>query len=207
MRHSLTLFTGEDDLLSHRVRMVLAWKNVTHERVVVDPADPPEELRQINPYHSIPTIAERSVVLYAPCVVTEYLDERYPHPPMLPIDPLARARLRLTTLRMEHDWVPKIYAIQHGDEEQASIARKQLESLVASSVPLFRASKYFLNPELSLADALVAPILWRLESLGVELPQNSKPVVDYMTKVFKLPAWEKSMTEQEIKLRNWPGLS
>lgn len=204
MRHNLTLFTGGDDLLSHRVRFVLAVKNVEHVRVEVDPASPPEELRQINPYHSIPTITEREIVLYSPCVITEYLDDRYPHPPMMPVDPLSRARLRLSMLRMEHDWVPKVHAIQYGSDEQAAVARRQLTALVASSVPLFRASKYFLNPELSLADALVAPILWRLEAMGVELPSNGKPIYDYMTKIFKMPAWQKSLTEQEKELRVWP---
>lgn len=204
MRHNLTLFTGTDDLLSHRARFVLAIKNVEAEIVEVDPANPPEELRKLNPYHSVPTIVSRELVLYSACVVTEYLDERYPHPPLMPVDPLSRARLRLSVLRMEHDWVPKVYAIQHGSDEQAAVARKQLAAEIAAAVPLFKASKYFLNPELSLADALVAPILWRLETLGVPLPNNSKPIEDYMAKVFKLPAWNKSLTEQERELRVWP---
>lgn len=204
MRHQLTLFTGRDDVLSHRVRLALAIKGVPHERVIVDPADPPQELMQLNPYHSVPTITEREIVLYAPCVVSEYIDDRYPHPPLMPADPLAKARLRLTTLRLEHDWVPLIYQIANGDQDQVEEARVKMTALLANSLPLFKASKFFLNPELSLADCLMAPILWRLDALGVAMPDNSKAIDDYMARIFKMPYWDRSMTEDERKMRVWP---
>lgn len=205
MRHQLTLFTGRDDVLCHRVRLALAIKGVTHERVEVDAGNPPDELTQLNPYHSVPTLTEREVVLYAPCVVSEYIDDRYPHPPLMPADPLAKARLRLATLRLEHDWVPLVYQITQGDAAQAAEARTQMTALLATSLPLFKASKFFLNPEFSLADCLMAAILWRLDALGVALPEGGKPIEDYMTRIFKAPFFERSLMDDERKLRKLPA--
>ena len=205
MRHQLTLFTGRDDVLCHRVRIALSMKGAVYESVIVDPTNPPDELMQLNPYHSIPTLVEREIVLYAPCVVSEYIDDRYPHPPLMPADPLAKARLRLTTLRLEHDWVPLIYQINFGEPEQAEEARSKMTALLTSALPLFKASKFFLNPEFSLADCLMAAILWRLEALGVALPENSKPIEDYMFRIFKTPFFERSLTNDERKLRALPN--
>ncbi len=149
MRNTLTLFSSTDDVLCHRVRLVLAAKGVTYDLVAVDPQNPPEDLIDLNPYHSVPTLVERELVLYAASVVSEYLDERYPHPPLMPVDPLSRARLRLAMLRIEHDWVPQVQAIQLGNKTQAEAGRKRLKELLTASVPLFKASKFFLNPEMS----------------------------------------------------------
>ena len=205
MRNTLTLFSANDDALCHRVRLVLAAKGVTYDLVPVDAQNPPEDLIDLNPYHSVPTLVERELVLYAASVVSEYLDERYPHPPLMPVDPLSRARLRLAMLRIEHDWVPQVQAIQMGNKTQAEAGRKRLKELVAQSVPLFKASKFFLNPEMSLADCAIAPIIWRLESLGVALPKDGKAIEDYGNRLFRHPAFVRSLTDQEKKLRELPG--
>ena len=205
MRNTLTLFSANDDALCHRVRLVLAAKGVTYDLVPVDAQNPPEDLIDLNPYHSVPTLVERELVLYAASVVSEYLDERYPHPPLMPVDPLSRARLRLAMLRIEHDWVPQVQAIQMGNKTQAEAGRKRLKELVAQSVPLFKASKFFLNPEMSLADCAIAPIIWRLESLGVALPKDGKAIEDYGNRFFRHPAFVRSLTDQEKKLRELPG--
>lgn len=205
MRNTLTLFSANDDALCHRVRLVLAAKGVTYDLVPVDAQNPPEDLIDLNPYHSVPTLVERELVLYAASVVSEYLDERYPHPPLMPVDPLSRARLRLAMLRIEHDWVPQVQAIQMGNKAQAEAGRKRLKELVAQSVPLFKASKFFLNPEMSLADCAIAPIIWRLESLGVALPKDGKAIEDYGNRFFRHPAFVRSLTDQEKKLRELPG--
>ncbi|PZU27337.1 MAG: stringent starvation protein A [Stenotrophomonas sp.] len=205
MRNTLTLFSANDDALCHRVRLVLAAKGVTYDLVPVDAQNPPEDLIDLNPYHSVPTLVERELVLYAASVVSEYLDERYPHPPLMPVDPLSRARLRLAMLRIEHDWVPQVQAIQMGNKTQAEAGRKRLKELVAQSVPLFKASKFFLNPEMSLADCAMAPIIWRLESLGVALPKDGKAIEDYGNRFFRHPAFVRSLTDQEKKLRELPG--
>jgi len=138
-------------------------------------------------------------------VFTEYLDERYPHPPLMPVDPLSRARLRLAMLRLEHDWVPEVRTIQTGTKANAEAARKRLKELVATSVPLFKAYKFFLNPEMSLADCAMAPIIWRLESLGVPLPKDGKVIQDYGNRIFRNPGFTRSLTPQERNLRELPA--
>lgn len=204
MRNALTLFSSADDVLCHRVRLVMAAKGVAYDLIMVDPQSPPEDLLDLNPYHSVPTLVERDLVLYASSVVTEYLDERYPHPPLMPVDPLSRARLRLAMLRIEHDWVPQVQAIQVGSKAQADAARKRLKELVTASVPLFQASKFFLNPEMSLADCAMAPIIWRLQALDIPLPRDGKAIEDYGNRIFRNPGFARSLTPQERHLRDLP---
>lgn len=201
MRNALTLFTARDCPSCHRVRMVLAAKGVSYDTVMVDPNNPPEDLMDVNPYHSVPTLVERELVLYSASVVCEYLDERYPHPPLMPIDPLSRARVRLAMIRMEHEWIPLVQQIQHGTKSQVENARKQLHDLIVSSVPLFKASKFFLNAEMTLLDCAMAPVIWRLPSLGIKLPKEAKPVEDYGQRIFANPGFTRSLTEDE-KLLN-----
>ena len=204
MRNTLTLFSSVDDVLCHRVRLVLAAKGVTFDLVPVDAQNPPEDLIHLNPYHSVPTLVERELVLYAASVVSEYLDERYPHPPLMPVDPLSRARLRLAMLRIEHDWVPQVQAIQMGNRQQAEAGRKRLKELLTESLPLFKASKFFLNPEMSLADCAMAPVIWRLKALDVPLPKDGKAIEDYGNRIFRHPGFLRSLTDQERKLRELP---
>jgi RNA polymerase-associated protein len=206
LRNTLTLFSARDCVLCHRVRLVLAAKGVNYDLVPVDPAHPPEDLIDLNPYHSVPTLVERELVLYSASVVTEYLDERYPHPPLMPIDPLSRARLRLAMLRLEHEWVPHVQAAQQaGSKAQADNARKQLRDLVLAALPLFKASKFFLNPEMSLADCAMAPIVWRLHALDVPLPSDGKAIEDYGNRIFRSPGFVRSLTSQEKNLRDLPA--
>lgn len=206
MRNALTLFSGRDDVLSHRVRLVLAAKGVSYELVPVDPTNPPEDLLDLNPYHSVPTLVDRDLVLYSASVVTEYLDERYPHPPLMPVDPLSRARLRLAMLRMEHEWVPQVQAIQYGTKAQVDAARKQLREQLMASLPLFKVSKFFLNPEMSLADCALAPIVYRLPALNVQLPKEAKAIEDYGQRIFRSPGFVRSLTAEERALRDLPPL-
>lgn len=204
LRNALTLFSARDCVVCHRVRLVLAAKGVSYEMVPVDTANPPEDLVDLNPYHSVPTLVERDLVLYAASVVSEYLDERYPHPPLMPVDPLSRARLRLAIINIERDWVPQVQAIQAGGKTQAEAGRKALKELLLGALPLFKASKFLLNSEMSLADCAMAPIIWRLPALGVLLPKEAKLIEDYGMRIFRNPGYTRSMTAEEKLLRELP---
>jgi RNA polymerase-associated protein len=194
------LYSTADDIQCHRTRLVLAAKGVSYERVIVDPGKPPEDLLDLNPYASTPTLVDRDLTLYGTSVICEYLDERYPHPPLMPIDPLSRARLRLASLRIELDWLPEVDTIRAGGRP-ADAARKRLREHLLASLPLFKASKFFLNPEMSLADCLVAPVVWRLPWLGVDLGREGKPILDYGERLFHSQGFARSMTTDEKAMR------
>ena len=198
-RTVLTLFTAPDDVQSHRVRLVLAAKGVVYDRVEVAPGKPNEELLSINPYGDTPTLQDRDMVLYEPDLVCEYIDERYPHPPLMPVDPLSRARLRLACVRIERDWVPEVHHIRAGGRP-AEAARKRLRDHLMAALPLFKAAKFFLNPEISLADCLVAPVVWRLPSLAVSWPKDAKPIIDYGERMFRSQGFARSLTAEERML-------
>jgi RNA polymerase-associated protein len=195
-RTVLTLFTTMDGIQSHRVRMVLAAKGVVYDRVEVRSDKPPEDLRDLNPYANVPTLVDRDLVLHETSVICEYLDERYPHPPLMPIDPLSRARLRLSMVRVEQDWLPLIDTIGAGGR-RADTARKHLREQLLASRPLFKAAKFFLNPELSLADCLVVPVIWRLPMLGVKLGREGKVITDYGERIFHSQGFTRSLTNEE----------
>lgn len=203
-RNGLTLYSALDDVVCHRVRLVLAAKGVPYDLVPVDPQAPPEDLIDLNPYQSVPTLVERDLVLYSALVVTEFLDERYPHPALMPMDPISRARVRLATLRIEHEWVPQVQAIQMGNKSQADAGRKRLLELLTAAIPLFKASKFFLNSDMSLADCAMAPIIWRLDALDVPMPKDGKAIEDYGNRIFRNPGFSRSLTEAERKLRILP---
>jgi RNA polymerase-associated protein len=199
-RTVLTLYTTADDIQCHRARLVLAAKGVSYERVLVDPAKPPEDLIDLNPYASTPTLIDRDLSLFDTAVVCESLDERYPHPPLMPIDPQSRARLRVAAVRIEKDWLPEVDTIRAGGRP-VEAARKRLREQLLSTLPLFKASKFFLNPEMSLADCLVAPVIWRLPWLGVDLGREGKPIIDYGERLFHSQGFARSMTDQEKVMR------
>jgi RNA polymerase-associated protein len=200
-RTVLTLFSGRDDLASHRARLVLAAKGVSYELLLVDPTNPPEDLLDLNPYHSVPTLVDRDLVLYDVNVIAEYLDERYPHPPLMPVDPLSRARVRLGVARLERDWFPYVETILSGTKSTSETARKRLREGLLASVPVFKASKFFLNSEMSLADCALAPLIWRLPALGVVLPREAQVIHDYGERIFRNPGFTRSMTDEEKQMR------
>ncbi|HVJ61384.1 MAG TPA: glutathione S-transferase N-terminal domain-containing protein [Tahibacter sp.] len=200
-RTVLTLYSARDCVHCHRVRLVLAAKGVSYDLVLVDPAKPPEDLSDLNPYNSVPTLVDRDLVLYETGVISEYLDERYPHPPLMPIDPLSRARLRLAMVRLERDWLP-LAEQSAGTSKTAEAARKRLRENLVSALPLFKASKFFLNPEMSLADCALAPLIWRLPSLGVALPREAHAIVEYGERIFRNPGFTRSLTAEEKLLRD-----
>ena len=203
-RSSMTLFSDARDHYSHRVRMVLAEKGVTVDIVDVDPNKKPEALAEINPYNNLPTLLDRDLVLYEANVIMEYLDERFPHPPLLPVYPVQRALSRLWITRVEKEWSSKldILMANKGRETVITKARKELRESVIAIAPIFGEMPYFMNEEFTLVDCCVAPILWRLKEVGVTLPEKStRPLLKYMQMMFEREAFRASLTETEIEMQ------
>lgn len=203
-RSSMTLFSDARDHYSHRVRMVLAEKGVTVEIIDVDPSKKPEDLAEINPYNSLPTLLDRDLVLYEANVIMEYLDERFPHPPLLPVYPVQRALSRLWITRVEKEWSSKLDILMAGKGRETVItkARKDLRESVIAIAPIFGEMPFFMNEEFSLVDCCVAPILWRLKEVGITLPEKStRPLLKYMHKMFEREAFRTSLTETEIEMQ------
>lgn len=201
-RSIMTLFSKPTCPHSHRVRLVLAEKNINVEIVDVVGDNLPEDLLDLNPYHSVPTLVDRELVLYDSRVIIEYLDERFPHPPLMPVDPVSRAQFRLALFRIEKDWYGLIDQIQDNmDRRQANKARKILRESILASVDVFRAKKYFLSDEFSLVDCTIAPILWRLPHYEIDLPAQAKPILEYARDVFSRASFRNSLTELEQEMR------
>lgn len=197
----MNIYSSPVCLLCHRTRIVLAEKDITCETVDVDLNKLPEDLAELNPYNTVPTLVDRDLVLYDSRIIIEYLDERFPHPPLMPVDPVSRAKTRIALMRVEQDWYPLVQDILNKSEKVVAKARKELrESLIASS-EVFKAKPYFLSDDFSLVDATIAPILWRLPVLGIELPKEAKPVLNYAERIFKRKTFVESLTEAEREMR------
>ncbi|VAW79903.1 Stringent starvation protein A [hydrothermal vent metagenome] len=199
-RPVMTLFSDASCPQSHRVRMVLAEKGIMVEIINVDPDNLPEDLIDLNPYQSVPTLMDRELVLYDPQVIIEYLDERFPHPPLMPVDPVSRARSRLALFRIEKDWYTMLTDMEKG-EKTAAKARKALRDSLASSAEVFAAKPFFLSDDFSLVDTSLAPIMWRLKHYRIELPAQAKPVMDYAERLFARETFQASLTETEREMR------
>jgi RNA polymerase-associated protein len=197
----MTLFSDPQDLQSHRVRVVLAEKSVTCDIIDVDPLNPPEDVIDLNPYGSTPLLVDRDLVLFEAGVIMEYLDERFPHPPLLPVDPVSRANARQFIYRIERDWYELAHQILAGGKT-ATKGRKELKETLTTSAPIFAAKPFFMSDEFSLVDASIAPLLWRLPVLGVELNGSAaKAVNSYAANLFKRPGFLLSLTEAEREMR------
>jgi len=203
-RSSMVFFSDPTDHYSHRVRIVLAEKGVTVDLVEGDTAHPPAELGDLNPYNSMPTLVDRDLVLYQSHVMMEYLDERFPHPPLLPVYPVARAESRLFMWRIEKDWCTLIESIQNSRSDNVvKKATKELRESILAIAPIFAEKPFFMNDEFTLVDCCIAPILWRLPSLGVDIrpSKQSKPLLAYMDALFNRESFQQSLSEQERELR------
>jgi RNA polymerase-associated protein len=200
-RSVMTLFSDPADLHSHRVRVVLAEKNVTCDIVDVDPLNLPEDVMDLNPYGNAPTLVDRDLALYDSRIISEYLDERFPHPPLLPVDPVSRASSRLYMYRVEKDWYSKVDTILSGGKA-ATKARKELKEELTAAAPILDAKPFFMSDEYSLVDASIAPLLWRLPALGIELTgAAAKAVNGYAARLFKRDGFVLSLTEAEREMR------
>ena len=197
----MTLFSKADDVWSHRTRIVLAEKSIHVEAIDVDDGNLPEDLLDLNPYQSVPTLVDRDLVLYDSRVIMEYLDERFPHPPLMPVDPVARAQFRLALYRIERDWYGLIEQIRHPDRKEGQKARKVLRDSVLASADVFQARPFFLSDEFSLVDATIAPVLWRLPAWEIELGTQAPAITRYMNLVFSRPTFRHSLSRVEQDMR------
>jgi RNA polymerase-associated protein len=198
----MTLFSAPNDPWSHRTRIVLAEKGISIDIVSVEPGKLPEDLLDLNPYHSVPTLVDRDLVLYDSRVIIEYLDERFPHPPLMPVDPVTRAQFRLALYRIERDWYALVQQIeQEPDKKQTVRLKKILRDTVLQSTELFKVKPYFLSDEFSLVDATIAPVLWRLPYYEIDLPPQAQPIIKYAGLIFSRPAFRESLSDAEQEMR------
>ncbi|MCH7897941.1 MAG: glutathione S-transferase N-terminal domain-containing protein [Proteobacteria bacterium] len=200
-RSVMTLFSRPTDIHSHRTRLVLAEKNINIEITSVLGSELPEDLMDLNPYHTVPTLIDRDLTLNDSGVIIEYLDERFPHPPLMPVDPVTRAQFRLALFRIESDWYSLAEEADGPDGKLSSKSKKMLRESILQSAELFAARTYFLNDEFSLVDCSIAPILWRLPVYGIDLGDKAEAIEAYMQRVFARRSFQQSLTELEQEMR------
>ncbi|MBA58385.1 MAG: stringent starvation protein A [Gammaproteobacteria bacterium] len=202
---SMVFYSDGSDHYSQRVRLVLSEKGVAVEIIDVDPGAVPEDIASLNPYNSLPTLVDRELVLYESQVIMEYLDERFPHPPLLPVYPVARAQSRLYVYRIQRDWCGYVDTILAGRSKDTVIdrSRKEFRESLLAIAPIFSEKPFFMSEEFTLVDCCVAPILWRLPLLGIELPpKQGKGIHDYMERVFDRESFRASLSEVESDIRD-----
>ena len=199
-RSVMTLYSDPTDPYCHRVRLVLAEKNITYEVEDIDPLNVPEEVMELNPYGTLPTLVDRDLKLYESRIIMEYLDERFPHPPLLPVDPVSRSTSRLLMYRVDNDWYTQMNIILSGKKEAAK-ARKELRESLIATAPVFSAKPFFMSEEFSLVDCAIAPLLWRLQELGIEIPASAKGLHEYSKRLFDKESFIKSLSEPEQEMR------
>ena len=204
-RSAMTLFSDSSSHYSHRVRIVLAEKGVSVDLVESVDGVPAAELGDLNPYNTMPTLIDRDLILYESKVMMEYLDERFPHPPLLPVYPVARAESRLFMYRVERDWCLLVDTIlKSSDKSAVAVARRDLGDSLTALSPLFAEKAFFMSEDFTLVDCCIAPILWRLPALGIEIraSKQTKPLYEYMERLFSREAFQESLsvTEREMRL-------
>jgi len=201
-RSIMTLYSNSNDLYSHQVRIVLAEKGVTVDVIPVNPEKLPGTLLEINPYGCLPTLVDRDLVLYDSRIILEYLDERFPHPPLMPVYPVARAECRRMMFRIDKDWYSLTNRLlqMDGSEREYPLLLKELQDALIQMAPLFASRPYFLSEEFTFIDCWIAPLLWRLPKLGIQLADAAKPVMHYAERLFQRPSFKVSLSEAEKEL-------
>ena len=200
-RAVMTLFSAPGEPQSHRVRIVLAEKANDMDVISVVPGRYPEDLLDLNPYRSLPTLVDRDLVLYDARVIIDYLDERFPHPPLMPVDPVLRAQFRLAMYRIERDWYGLADQIEREtDRKNQARLKKELRDAMLESADLFKIKPYFLSDEFSVVDATIAPILWRMRRYEIELPPQAQAMSRYAATVLARPTFRASLSDVELEM-------
>ncbi len=201
-RPVMILYSDSNCPYSHRARIVLAEKNITAEVISIDDHHLPEDLLDLNPYNSLPTLVDRDLVLYHSRIIMEYLDERFPHPPLMPIDPVSKAQSRLFLYRIERDWFSLLDDLKGTDNSKADKARIVLRDGLMAVAPIFEQKPFFMSDEFSLVDCTLATLLWRLPMYQIEIPPQSKALLEYAERLFERETFQSSLTGAEHEIRN-----
>jgi stringent starvation protein A len=197
----MTLYSGTTDPYSHRCRIVLFEKGMDFQVIDVDLANKPEDLAVINPHNTVPVLVERDLVLEQANIINEYIDERFPHPQLMPADPVMRARARLFLHNFEEQLFDHIKDIESDNQKAADKARSTIRDNLTQIVPLFSKQEYILGDDFSMLDVAIAPLLWRLGHYGIELPKQAAPLLKYAERIFSRPAYIEAMTPSEKAMR------
>ena len=196
----MSLYSDASDAACHAVRIVLAEKAINVEIMDVTPEDRPEDLNALNPYDTILTLVDRELVLYEPQIIMEYLDERFPHPPLMPVDPVSRANNRLYRYRVQRDMYSVMNRLDRGEAGSPSAHRRALRDHLTAIAPAFSQKKFFMSDEFSLADCFIAPVLWRLRHYQLKLPHQAKGLRVYADRLFDREAFAASLSEAEREM-------
>ncbi len=197
----MTLYSGSTDPYSHRCRIVLFEKDMDFEVIDVDLHNKPEEVASISPSGKMPVLVERDLILTESNIINEYIDERFPHPQLMPPDPVMRARARLVLFNFEHDLFTHVNTLEHSLSKASDKARQEIRDSLSQLTPILTKQKYLMNDEFSMLDVAIAPLLWRLEHYGIELPKVAAPVLKYRERLFSRPAFISALTPTEKALR------
>ncbi|MGK2952713.1 MAG: glutathione S-transferase N-terminal domain-containing protein [Thiobacillus sp.] len=197
----MTLYSGSTCPYSHRCRIVLFEKDMDFEVIDVDMHNKPEEVASISPSGKMPVLVERDLILTESNIINEYIDERFPHPQLMPPDPVMRARARLVLFNFEHDLFTHVNTLEHSLGKGSDKARVEIRDSLSQLTPILTKQKYLMNDEFSMLDVAIAPLLWRLEHYGIELPKVAAPVLKYRERLFSRPAFISALTPTEKALR------
>jgi len=196
----MVLYSDDSCPESHCARLVLAEKNIGFELQFINSNSKQRDLRELNPYNELPILVDRDLYLFNTQIIIEYLDERYPHPPLILIDPVSRGLNRLYRYRIQRDLYCYVDTLRHGSDKKASQARKKLRSQLVELAPLFSKKPYFMSDEYSLIDCYLAPLLWRLPMFGIDFTAQMRPLANYAERLFKRDAFKQSLTEIESEM-------
>ncbi len=201
----MILYSGTTCPFSQRCRLVLFEKGMDFEVRDVDLFNQPEDIATMNPYGQVPILVERDLILYESNIINEYIDERFPHPQLMPADPLMRARARLMLFNFERELFVHVHALEaertKENDKASDKARAEVRDRLTTLAPLFLKNKYMLGDELSMLDVAIAPLLWRLDHYGIELSKTAAPVMKYAERIFSRPAYIEALTPSEKVMR------
>jgi len=200
-RSVMALFSSPDCIFSHSCRFVLVEKAVECDVIDTSGGEAAQELAQLNPYNETPALVDRDLVIYGAQIINEYLEERLPHPPLMPVDPVNRARARLIMMRFDREWISVYARVADDNRSLTAEQRKEIRDGLISMSPALSEQPYMLGEEFSLVDCVIAPFLWRLPVMGIDLPHQASAVTDYADRLFNRPAFDSSLTEVEREMR------